>query len=87
SIGDFMYDLNDKANEELVYRQGTPHQQHLFTRKHYPNGRPEQPVRRTARAAAPKTFQGIEYEEGEADRKHTPSTDDEAEEYGQGDRV
>ncbi|KAL8870104.1 MAG: hypothetical protein Q9174_003775 [Haloplaca sp. 1 TL-2023] len=83
-IGNVMYDLNDKANEDVVYRDGTAQQQNLFTRKHYPNGKPGRPVRRAVRAAAPKTFEGMESDDGEGDRKHTPSTDDEAEEYGHG---
>lgn len=35
-----MHDLHDKNNENLVYSEGSAHVQELFTKIHYPHGRP-----------------------------------------------
>ncbi|KAI4108829.1 MAG: hypothetical protein L6R37_000827 [Teloschistes peruensis] len=48
-----MCDLNDPALEDVVYNLGTPTQKAIFTKIHYPNGRP---VHRMPRAAAPSNL-------------------------------
>ncbi|KAL8938014.1 MAG: hypothetical protein Q9216_004123 [Gyalolechia sp. 2 TL-2023] len=68
AINGVMIDITEKRHEELVYREASPDIQDLFTRHHYPNGRPstnDKPSktnesRRTSRAAAPTTFRGVE---------------------------
>ncbi|KAL8840669.1 MAG: hypothetical protein Q9176_003782 [Flavoplaca citrina] len=39
-IGGAMHDLHDKKNENLVYSEGSALVQELFTKIHYPHGRP-----------------------------------------------
>ncbi|KAL8689545.1 MAG: hypothetical protein Q9218_004806 [Villophora microphyllina] len=48
-----MCDLKDKSYEDVVYNMGSAAAQAMFTKIHYPNGRPPQQPLRLPRAAAP----------------------------------
>ncbi|KAL9027832.1 MAG: hypothetical protein Q9196_003699 [Gyalolechia fulgens] len=68
AINGVMIDITEKRHEELVYREASPDIQDLFTKHHYPDGRPstyDRPSetnesRRSSRAAAPTTFRGVD---------------------------
>ncbi|KAL9002783.1 MAG: hypothetical protein Q9188_004310 [Gyalolechia gomerana] len=68
AINGVMIDITEKRHEELVYREASPDIQDLFTRHHYPNGRPStndgpseiNESRRSSRAAAPTSFRGVD---------------------------
>ncbi|KAL8931043.1 MAG: hypothetical protein Q9208_000145 [Pyrenodesmia sp. 3 TL-2023] len=87
-----IVDLGDIKNEQTVMELGNPHQQARFISIHYPNGRPSEAngSRRSSRAAAPTSFQGLnnsdeiendeagsQYEDNEGGhRQGTPSRQD-----------